>query len=192
MDVLSAIKNRRSFYTAQMSGEIVEDSIVWELLNCANWAPNHYHTEPWRFRVFAGKGLENLLDNLAELYKKTSGENFSEAKYDKYATRKKQLSHAIAIVLHKSDKPGLPAVEEREAVACAVQNLWLATTKFDGVGGYWSTGNLVYLPEFAQFLNLESNQECLGIFYLGMIKADGVAPQSSRGDIKEKVIWTNE
>ena len=54
------IRERRSVYPAQYSGEKVDDSIIKQMLENANWAPNHKKTEPWRFTVFSGEGLKQL------------------------------------------------------------------------------------------------------------------------------------
>lgn len=192
MDIGTLIKSRRSTYTSQFSGEKIDNHLIWEMLENANWAPNHYHTEPWRFKVYTDTGLRNLLSAMAELYKNTAGDSFSQAKYDKYALRNNQVSHAVVILVDRHEKPNLPEIEEIEAVACAVQNLWLTVASKPDLGGYWSTGALVYLPEFAEFLELESNQKCLGIFYLGKRKPDAIQPNAQRGSIEDKVTWIYE
>ncbi len=192
MDIGKIIRDRRSVFTNQFSGERISDDLVWEWLDNANWAPNHYHTEPWRFNVFTGAGLHRLFDQLAMQYQTSAGDQFNQAKLDKYEARKSQVSHAIAIVVHHSNKPNLPPVEETAAVACAVQNLWLSVSAHEGVGGYWSTGKLVFEPAFHNFLKLADNEHCLGLFYLGCLKPDGIKPQSKRQPIADKVTWINE
>jgi nitroreductase len=189
MNVHQLIRNRRSIYPGQYSGETIDDAIIHEIMENANWAPNHYHTEPWRFIIFKGDGLVSLMHILAELYKEHSGDHFNEAKYLRYAARASQVSHAIVVVVDYSDKPNLPQVEEVEAVACSVQNILLTVSSYPDIGGYWSSGMLVYLPEFASFLQLEDNQACLGTVYLGCLKEDAPKPKSSRKPIREKIKW---
>lgn len=191
MNISDLIRKRRSVYTSQFSGDMVKESFVKEMLENANWAPNHYHSEPWRFKVYSGEGLNRLLDKMAGLYRDTSGEMYSEAKFKKYEDRKKQVSHAIVIIVHHSEKPNLPEIEEVEAVACAVQNMWLTVASNPKVGGYWSTGQMVYLPSFSEFLELEENERCLGIFYLGKLKDEAIEAKSRRNPIEEKVTWIN-
>jgi nitroreductase len=192
MDIGRIIRNRRSVFTNQFSGERISDDLIWEWLENANWAPNHYHTEPWRFKVFTGDGLIGLFDQLAEQYQASAGDKFNQAKLDKYEMRKSQVSHAIAIVVHHSYRPNLQPIEETAAVATAVQNLWLSVSAYEGVGGYWSTGNLVFQPAFHQFLGLAENEHCIGLFYLGKTKPDGIKPQSKRQPIASKVTWISE
>ena len=58
--VLNAIRNRRSVFPAQYTGEPVEKETIEQLLELANWAPTHKKTQPWRFKVIYGEGLKRL------------------------------------------------------------------------------------------------------------------------------------
>src|SRR6476660_9644146 len=76
------IRHRRSVFPKQYAeGKQVEDAIVRQILENATWAPSHGQTEPWKFVVFTGEGLQKLATFQAELYKKEAGENFKEATY---------------------------------------------------------------------------------------------------------------
>jgi nitroreductase len=190
MNIDEIIAHRRSYYPAQYTGEKISRSTVERLLKNANWAPNHLHTEPWRFKVFEGESLKALMAFMAGLYKKGSTpENFSQAKFDKFAINAEKVSHVVAICMQRSDKPGLPESEEIAAVACAVQNIWLTLTMVPHTGGYWSTGNLVYKAEMAEFLRLEIDERCLGLFYIGMVNPESQAPMGIRKPWEEKVEW---
>lgn len=190
MSIEETIQSRRSYYTSQFSGEEINRRVIEELLESANWAPNHLHTEPWRFVVFSRSSIPPLMDFMAGLYKKNSApEKFSQAKFEKYEHRKTQISHAIIIAVdHNSEKP-VPRIEEVCATAMAVQNMWLRLEDFPGIGGYWSSGDLVYKEEFGEFAGLKTGQQCLGIFYLGVIREDAPKPVGVRGNWKDKVVW---
>jgi nitroreductase len=193
MDIDNIIRQRRSTFTGQFTGQKISSSLVRRMLENANWAPNHYHTEPWRFVVYSDRGCDKLMDALADIYKKyVPEEKFSQAKFDKFSVRKRQISHAIVISVKNSHRPDLPEVEEICATACAVQNMWLTLTAFQEVGGYWSTGNLVYTPEFSEFAQLSEDETCLGIFYLGMKKKDAIIPEGKRTNWADKVTYVNE
>ena len=47
---------------------------IEQILENANWAPNHKKTEPWRFKVFRGAALERLSDYLGEWYRANTAE----------------------------------------------------------------------------------------------------------------------
>ena len=54
------IKNRRTIYPEQFSGKKVTKENIELILESARWAPTHKSTQPWRFKVFTGKGLGRL------------------------------------------------------------------------------------------------------------------------------------
>ncbi|MGI4871322.1 MAG: nitroreductase family protein [Janthinobacterium lividum] len=179
------IRTRRSVFTAQLEpGRIIPDDLIWQLLENANWAPSHKRTEPWRFIVFSGAGRQKLADFQAELYKQTAGPKFNEGKYEKLLTNPTNCSHVIALGLHRS--PGLPEVEDVEAVACAVQNLALSAHAY-GLGGYWSSGGITYTEEAKAFFGLGPDDKLLGFFQLGYLRAQ--PPAGQRGPVQDKVRW---
>lgn len=60
-EVNKIIRNRRSQFVAQFKeNDPIDDWIIEELLENANWAPTHKLTEPWRFVVFSGEGLKKI------------------------------------------------------------------------------------------------------------------------------------
>lgn len=65
MDVIEAIHTRRSI------GKVKQDKIpvetIEQILEAGVWAPNHRHTEPWKFFVLRGKGREQLGQALADI-----------------------------------------------------------------------------------------------------------------------------
>ena len=66
------IRSRRSVFPKDYTGEKVDDAIIQQLLENANWAPTHKLTEPWRFVVFTGEGLKKLADFQSECYKQVA------------------------------------------------------------------------------------------------------------------------
>src|SRR6202035_950180 len=68
------LRSRRSVFPDQFEkGKIIPEEIILELLENANWAPNHKNTEPWRFIVFTGNGLKKLATYQANRYKEREG-----------------------------------------------------------------------------------------------------------------------
>ena len=181
------IKNRRSIFPQDYSGEIIPKAKIETLLEHAHWAPNHGKTEPWFFKVFAGEGLKKLAEAQARMYKELSGENFVEKKYNKLGKRPLQASHVIAICMKRGSNPKIPELEEIEAVSAAVQNLWLSATAM-GLAGYWSSGGVTYKDEMRDWLGLGAEDKCLGFFYLGMPK-EGWVKGSRQSDWQSKIEW---
>lgn len=187
-EVNRLMSQRRSIYPNMFSGEAVPDEVVKQMLENANWAPTHGLTEPWRFRIFSGRGLRKLADFQSALYKKkteASGE-FDESKYQKLLEKPLQCSHIISIGLQRDPKGKVPEIEEVEAVACAVQNMYLTATAH-GVGCYWGSGGVTYWPEAKEFFGLGDKDKLLGFLYLGIPKT--AWPKGRRKPIEEKVEW---
>lgn len=181
------IRNRRSVFPRQYSNRIVEREIIEQMLENANWAPTHGKTEPWRFFVFEGKSKTELGELQAELYRElTPTENFQEAKFEKLRTNPQLASHIIAICMKRQELEKIPEIEEIEAVACAVQNMYLTATAY-GVGGYWASGGVTYKPEMKEHFGLGEKDKLLGFFYVGY--PDGEVADGKRGAIEDKVVW---
>jgi nitroreductase len=178
------IQSRRSIYPQLYSGEVIDNEIIEDLLESANWAPSHRCTEPWRFTVFAGEGLKKLAMFQSELYKKLAGDSFDQKKFDKLAAKPLQCSHVIAIGMKRHEV--VPEIEEVEAVACAVQNMYL-TARAHNLGCYWGSGGVTYKEEALDFFGLEKGDKLLGFFFVGKPKIE--FPEGRRGDWREKVTW---
>ncbi|GAB3892968.1 hypothetical protein GCM10028803_06550 [Larkinella knui] len=181
------IRSRRSIFPPDYTDQQIPRDVIETIVANANFAPTHRLTQPWRFTIFREKGLFRLADFLAENYRlHTPPAAFSEGKYE--TTRTKVLQSSCVMVITMQLHPDkVPEWEELAAVACAVQNMWLTATALN-VGAYWSTpGNLEALGEF---LNLNSSQKCVGLFYMGYHNAK--AKPAIRKPIEEKVTWVEE
>nr|HAD52028.1 nitroreductase [Algoriphagus sp.] len=141
-EVNKIIRGRRSMFVAQFKeNDPVDDSIIEEMLENANWAPTHKLTQPWRFIVYTGEGLKKFADYQAELYKKRAEKNrtpFIEATYQKFKENPLKASHVIAILMKRTEGSGIPVMEEIAAVSMAVQNMYL-TASAHGLAAYWGT-----------------------------------------------------
>ena len=184
------IRSRRSVFPKQFEpGKVVDDTIVRQILENATWAPSHGSTEPWQFVVFSGKGLETLAQFQSELYKETAGDHFKEATYHKLKENPLKASHVIALCMKRSATRRHPEIEEVEAVACAVQNIYLSVTAY-GLGGYWTSGGITYNEKAKAFFGLGADDKLLGFFYLGHVAIP--SPASKRAPLEEKVVWVTE
>ena len=183
------IRKRRSVFPDQfIAGKKVDDEIIKEILVNATWAPNHGMGEPWHFTVFTGEGLKALADFQSNLYKQEAGESFQESKFIKLQQQPLKASHIIAICMKRSEKKNIPEVEDIEAVACAVQNIYLSVTAY-GLGGYWTTGGITYAENAKSFFGLNQEDKLLGFFYIGHVAFP--SPPAKRKSLEEKTTWVN-
>ena len=184
------IRKRRSVFPKDYTGESVDDAVVRQMLENANWAPTHKLTEPWRFVVFTGDGLKKLATFQGECYKKvtTADGTFKEDRYQNLLTKPMDSSHIIAIGMKRDEKKGVPEIEEIGAVFCAIENMYLTATAY-GIGCYLSTGGVTNFEEAKIFFGLGKEDKLLGFLNIGMPKV--TLPEGRRKSINEKVRWVN-
>ena len=184
------IKSRRSVFPKDYTGEKVDDAIVHQMLENANWAPTHKLTEPWRFVVFAGEGLKKLATFQSNCYKQvtTADGTFREDRYQNLLTKPIESSHIIAVGMKRDEKKSVPEWEELGAVFCAIENMYLTATAY-GIGCYLSTGGITSFEEAKEFFGLGKEDKLLGFINIGMPK--GTLVEGRRKSIEEKVRWVN-
>ncbi len=183
--IFDTIKNRRSIFPPQFNEEKVTKEEITQLLEAANWAPSHFKTEPWRFKIIhSDESKEQFSTFISETYKEKAPK-FSEMKFKKLKGMPLKSGAIIAICMQRDEKLRAPEWEEIAAVAMAVQNLWLQVTEMK-LGGFWSSPTII-IKEMHRFFNLNNGETCLGFFYLG--KHDEVSVSAERGNIEEKTTW---
>ncbi|MBS1682331.1 MAG: nitroreductase [Bacteroidetes bacterium] len=182
------ILSRRSVFPKDYTGQKVDDAIVKQMLENANWAPTHRLTEPWRFVVFTGDGLKKLAAFQGECYKQVTQANgtFDEKKYEGLKTKPFESSHIIAVGMKRDEKKSLPEWEEMGAVFCAIENIYLTATVY-GVGCYLSTGGITNFEEAKDFFGLRNEDKLIGFIHVGMPK-EGLPPRK-RKSVDEKIKW---
>jgi nitroreductase len=184
------MRSRRSVFPKDYTGGVVPEHIIHQMLENANWAPNHKLTEPWRFTVFSGEGLKKLAAFQSECYKQvteTKG-TFQQDRYLSLQTKPMESSHIIAIGMKRDAGKRLPEWEELGAVFCAVQNMYLTATAYK-VGCYLSTGGITNFEEAKPFFGLGTEDKLCGFLHVGMPKE--ALPDSRRKPIAEKTLWVN-
>ena len=181
------VMNRRSVFPKQFdTSKKVPDEIVQQIVTNATWAPNHGQSEPWFFKVFTGKGLKVFADIQSSLYQETAGESFSSEKMEKLQEQPLLASHIISIGMKRTITKQIPEIEDVEAVACAVQNMYLSVAAY-GLGAYWTTGGVTYLEKAKYHFGLDDADRLLGFFYIGHVAIP--SPTGKRKPITEKLEW---
>jgi nitroreductase len=190
-EINELIRNRRTIFPEQFSERKVHREQIEVMLNNAQWAPTHGNTQPWRFNVFMEDGLSTLSQFLGSTYLKlTTEDQQNDAKLGKLIRRPLLASAVIAVSMKRQLEEKVMEIEEIEAVACAIQNMHLTCTAY-GIGGFWSTPKLIYTNEMNDFLNLEENDKCLGLFYIGYPAIEWPT-NSHRKPIEYNTKWINQ
>ncbi len=155
MDVDRAIRERRTI--GVFSDRHVAPGVIEELIDAGRWAPNHKHTEPWRFHVVSGAARAEMCDAILD-----GGGEFAKDPRGKLMRSPLFVAVTQQAVL---DDP----VRDREdyaAVCCAVQNMMLAATS-RGLATKWSTGALAENVAAKRWLGIGEDDRIVAYLYLG-------------------------
>lgn len=185
------IRKRRTFKPAAMSDRPIPEAELLDVLDAARWAPTHGQTEPWRFRLFRGPARKRLADALANLYETAlPADQQKPGKADNLRTLPLKVPVVGLVWMARQPNEKIAEVEEIEAVACAVQNVSLAAAA-RGIGTFWSTPPVLYLPQMNAWMEIGPKDRCLGLLYLGYPADPTAWPNGRRRPIEEKLEWVD-
>ena len=162
MSIYDLLISRRTIHQYQTHPAVTE--LLFKALEVAVHAPNHHHTQPWRFTIVGEKVRKELM-GLAQKIKSETKE-LSPGELKALTHKFMNPSHLIILSQVKSIDP-LQSKEDYAAIACAVQNMSLFLWS-EGLGSKWSSGEIICHPETYKILSIEpQNQEIVGFFWLG-------------------------
>jgi nitroreductase len=192
--LLELIRSRRSFALHQLSPEPIDLGAVRLMLEAADWAPNHGHTEPWRFTVFAGAGRQGLSDAFGAAYRQlTPADQYKsaaeQAQRDRIWQAPVWISLGMDPALDERGAARMPEWEELIAVGCAVHNAHLVAAAL-GMGAKWTSGAIAIHPHVARFVGLEPPARLLGFLYVGRPAIE--RPAGARRAPEEKIRWVTD
>lgn len=189
-EIIELIKDRRTVFPETYSDRRVHKEQIEVILNSAIWAPSHKLTQPWRFKVFMKDGRKKMGELMKEVYLKYIPEERQNAhKLNANIERAAKASAVIAVCMKRDEKESVPEIEEIQAVACAVQNMYLTCSAY-GLGGFYSTPKTLQSKEVKEFLGLGEQDKCLGLFYVGYPNEKW--PKSRRKPIEYVSEWILE
>lgn len=184
------ITDRRSVKPAVFNGKKIENSEIRQLLELANWAPNHGLTEPWRFVVYSGNAVQRFCSEHAELYREgTAPDKFNPGKYEKQKHNGDKVSHIIIVYMRRGSNANITEQEEICATAAAIQNILLGAEAF-GLAALWSTGGMVMNGIMKEYLGLRNEDVVIGMLYMGY--TDEPVKPGKRQPAEEKTTWYEE
>jgi nitroreductase len=190
VDFNKLVAARRSVFPKDYTGEPVDDAIVRQMLENANWAPTHKYTEPWRFVVYTGEGRKKLAHLQAEVYKTVTQADgtFKEERYLNLQKKPLESSHIMLVYMKRDEKQSVPEVEEMGAVFCAIQNMYLTATAYN-IGCYLSTGGVTYFAEAKEVFGLSAVDRIIGFLHVGVPKHANQTARRSAADAK--ITWVS-
>jgi len=152
---------------------VVSDLQIEQMVNAAQWAPNHKRTWPLRVAVVRGKSRQGLGEVIANAMA-IRGDD--EAKVTK--TRTKYLRAPVIFVVASAVGETENETEENKyAVAAGIQNL-LLTAEAMGLAALWSSPAKSANDVITSFCSMDNTDTVLGIVYVGTAKKE--APSAPR------------
>ena len=160
--VADVIRSRRTSMYVDPDREVPVE-LVERLCELATWAPAHKRTWPWRFALFTGEGRARLGETMvADMVAADLGDEEKRAK-----TAGKYLRTPATLVVGCEPHPNeMLHLENRDAVAAAIQNLMLGATAL-GVATFWSTPALTRPRRVLDLCGFDADDRLVGIVYLG-------------------------
>jgi nitroreductase len=149
---------------------MVDSNLIEDLCEVAGWAPSHKKIWPWRFACFTGDGRARLGETMVrDMVEADLGDDVKREK-----TRSKYL--AVGCAPHPNEMLHL---ENRDAVAAAIQNLLLGATAM-GLASFWSTPALTSPARVLDLCGFDPADRLVGVLYLGWPDGTCAAPARPR------------
>ncbi|MEX2445934.1 MAG: nitroreductase [Dehalococcoidia bacterium] len=183
MEVFEAIRTRRDMDA--FASEVPPRDVVARLIDAGVWAPNHRHTEPWRFHVLAGDGRTALAEALARWLE---GQGRGDA--PQRAIRAKLVRSPVVLVVSQVGTPD-DSVRDREdyaACMCAVQNILLAAHA-EGLIAHFSTDRTLMDEGARAYLGLAPADRLVAYLHLGYRRDDTPPPEGARREPVVQWAW---
>ncbi|KAL9191310.1 hypothetical protein ACHAXT_001016 [Thalassiosira profunda] len=210
LSTLPCIADRRSIFPNAYKKDPppLEESIVQSLLDAALYGPFHGKCcagsqHPAKFVVLGKHAMVEMQQLTLRYYDKNWQQLGSWPSEQEYQSFRKQtedeitgrwgpVSYMIAIVMRRqAGKRRFPEWEEAAAVACAVQNMHIQSTKFPKLACYWSSWHDAARDseDMKEFLGMESEDKCLGFFIIAQAKNPSFRPKRIRDRSLMAVDW---
>jgi nitroreductase len=158
--VADAIRNRRTIHNF-LPERPPRDEIM-AAIELARWAPNHRHTEPWKFHHLGPDAKSKVVNLNARIVSEKKGVEAGETKRLRWSEVPGWL-----IVTCSRSADEVQDTEDYAATCCAIQNLtlYLWTRK---IGVKWTSGGVTRHPELFEILHLnQSEHRVVGLLWYG-------------------------
>ncbi len=173
------LRTRRTINLFRPAPECPPQELILQAIELARWAPNHKHTEPWRFHLLGPQTVAAMIALNTQLVAGKDGPAAAESKRNKWAA----VPGWMAVTCARSDDP-VRQEEDYAACCCAIQNLMLFLWS-EGVGAKWSTGGVTRHADFYRLIGVDPRERrAVGLVWYGYPQG---APEARRKTVEEIV-----
>jgi len=210
LEVLPCIRNRRSIFPNgfKKNPPPLDEGIVRSLLDAALYGPFHGkcfagNRHPAKFVVLGKESMVNMQLLTLQYYdthwkdlgcwsSEEEYQSFRKSTEDEITGRWAPVSCMIAVVMRRQSGPRrFPEWEEAAAVACAVQNMHIQSTRFKQLACYWSSWHDAARDcvEMKRFLDMGDEDKCMGFFIVAQAKNPDFQVRRTRDPSLMDVEW---
>lgn len=132
-----------------------------ELLNVANWSPNHGLREPWRYILYRGEARSVFAEAVVSALSQEDRLKYGEQRRADYGAIPYHL-----IVVMPEDPRQKQRDEDFGAVCGWIQSFQLAAWE-RGIGVVWKTNTYSYSPVFREVVGVHSGEKVVGVLHIG-------------------------
>jgi len=147
-------------------------------------APDHGKLAPWRFVVLEGEARKILANAMADMLR-ADKPDATEAQLTAEREKPLRAPTIIAVAARLTRGHKVPEHEQVQAVAAAVQNMFLAAHAL-GYGAMWKTGVAARSSIVNRALELAADDEIVAFLYLGTNATPGPIRAAS---LDGKIRW---
>ena len=180
---MDLIRTRRSI--RDFDDRPVPHAMLDQIVEAATWAPNHRHTEPWRFIVLEkdGEMRAKVADHVYEwTWEYVKNPNPERRANSSAAARDEVLDVPILMLVYSVPGSNEEITEENyAATCCAAQNMLLMAHAI-GLAVGWSTGRVCKNEEVHKAIGAGSDWAVVGAFFIGFPTN---IPEAERKPVRE-------
>ncbi len=186
MDVIRTRRTIRDFDDRPVPREMLD-----QIVEAATWAPNHRHTEPWRFKILEKDG--DARKKVAELtyewtWNYVKNPNPERRASSSAAARDEVMDVPILMLVYSIPGNNEEVTEENfSATCCAAQNMMLMAHAI-GLAVGWSTGRVCKNEEVHKAIGAEPDWAVVGAFFIGFPMTQ---PEAERRRMSEVCTYLN-
>lgn len=174
MEAVDALLSRVS--APRLTGA-VPASLLADMVQAAQRAPDHAQLAPYRFLVVTGAG-RSALGELMVAARLAVAPDTDAATLDKLRLKPLRAPMIIVGIASPTPHPKVPEIEQLLTAGIALQNMSsMAWAK--GFGAIWRTGDLAYNRTLQAGLGLADHEQITGFLYLGQVEGRLKTPSQS-------------
>lgn len=169
----------------------MDKALLKKIFTYGTWAPTHYMKEPWKIKVYQGKGKQDFVGSIIQSYQRIGmikqGNDPKTVKMIASMTKFLLDIPHHALIYFEIEDDSIRYEEDFAAVCAFIQNVQLAAWGY-GVGMLWTITPYMHDKEFMKAIGLkESKTKIAAVMQIGY--PEKIPHNKGRSPIEEKLTF---